>query len=37
MRTGMALGTPQGLRELTYRLGARILSVVDCFDALTSD
>ena len=30
-------GYPQGLRGSDIPLGARILSVVDCFDALTSD
>jgi putative nucleotidyltransferase with HDIG domain len=30
-------GYPDGLRETQIPLGARILSVVDCFDALTSD
>lgn len=30
-------GYPDGLRGTTIPLGARILSVVDCFDALTSD
>jgi len=30
-------GYPDGLRGVTIPLGARILSVVDCFDALTSD
>jgi diguanylate cyclase (GGDEF)-like protein/putative nucleotidyltransferase with HDIG domain len=30
-------GYPQGLRGTDIPLGARILSVVDCFDALTSD
>ncbi len=30
-------GYPDGLREHQIPLGARILSVVDCFDALTSD
>jgi len=30
-------GYPDGLREQQIPIGARILSVVDCFDALTSD
>ncbi len=30
-------GYPDGLKGLDIPLGARILSVVDCFDALTSD
>lgn len=30
-------GYPDGLRGTSIPLGARILSVVDCFDALTSD
>jgi putative nucleotidyltransferase with HDIG domain len=30
-------GYPQGLRGTDIPIGARILSVVDCFDALTSD
>lgn len=30
-------GYPEGLRENQIPLGARILSVVDCYDALTSD
>ncbi len=30
-------GYPDGLRGTTIPLGARILSVVDCYDALTSD
>ena len=30
-------GYPDGIRGTTIPLGARILSVVDCFDALTSD
>jgi putative nucleotidyltransferase with HDIG domain len=30
-------GYPDGLREQEIPLGARILSVVDCYDALTSD
>jgi putative nucleotidyltransferase with HDIG domain len=30
-------GYPRGLRGLDIPIGARILSVVDCFDALTSD
>jgi putative nucleotidyltransferase with HDIG domain len=30
-------GYPDGLRGVAIPLGARILSVVDCFDALTSD
>jgi HD-GYP domain-containing protein (c-di-GMP phosphodiesterase class II) len=30
-------GYPQGLQGGEIPLGARILSVVDCFDALTSD
>ncbi len=30
-------GYPDGLKGVTIPLGARILSVVDCFDALTSD
>ena len=30
-------GYPQGLRSTDIPIGARILSVVDCFDALTSD
>jgi putative nucleotidyltransferase with HDIG domain len=30
-------GYPAGLREQEIPLGARILSVVDCYDALTSD
>ena len=30
-------GYPQGLKGVAIPLGARILSVVDCFDALTSD
>ena len=30
-------GYPDGLRGTTIPMGARILSVVDCFDALTSD
>jgi putative nucleotidyltransferase with HDIG domain len=30
-------GYPEGLREQSIPLGARILSVVDCYDALTSD
>jgi len=30
-------GYPDGLREQGIPLGARILSVVDCYDALTSD
>lgn len=30
-------GYPLGLKETDIPLGARILSVVDCFDALTSD
>ena len=30
-------GYPLGLRGVSIPLGARILSVVDCFDALTSD
>jgi putative nucleotidyltransferase with HDIG domain len=30
-------GYPKGLRGTTIPIGARILSVVDCFDALTSD
>ena len=36
-RTGMAAGYPDGVRGEEIPLGARILSVVDCFDALTSD
>ena len=31
------LGYPDGLRGTDIPIGARILSVVDCFDALTSD
>ncbi len=30
-------GYPRGLKALDIPIGARILSVVDCFDALTSD
>jgi len=30
-------GYPEGLKEQQIPLGARILSVVDCYDALTSD
>lgn len=30
-------GYPEGLKEQLIPLGARILSVVDCYDALTSD
>src|SRR5207247_10700661 len=30
-------GYPQGLKGTEIPIGARILSVVDCFDALTSD
>ena len=30
-------GYPDGLKGADIPLGARILSVVDCFDALTSD
>ena len=30
-------GYPAGLKETEIPLGVRILSVVDCFDALTSD
>ena len=30
-------GYPEGVRGEDIPLGARILSVVDCFDALTSD
>jgi diguanylate cyclase (GGDEF)-like protein/putative nucleotidyltransferase with HDIG domain len=30
-------GYPDGLKENTIPIGARILSVVDCFDALTSE
>ena len=30
-------GYPDGLRGTEIPIGARILSVVDCFDALTSD
>ena len=30
-------GYPDGLRNTAIPIGARILSVVDCFDALTSD
>ncbi len=30
-------GYPKGLKEQEIPLGARILSVVDCYDALTSD
>lgn len=30
-------GYPEGLKEQAIPLGARILSVVDCYDALTSD
>jgi diguanylate cyclase (GGDEF)-like protein/putative nucleotidyltransferase with HDIG domain len=30
-------GYPQGLRSTDIPIGARILAVVDCFDALTSD
>lgn len=30
-------GYPDGLRDVQIPLGARILSVIDCFDALTSD
>ena len=30
-------GYPDGLKGVTIPLGARVLSVVDCFDALTSD
>jgi putative nucleotidyltransferase with HDIG domain len=30
-------GYPDGLKETAIPLGARILSVIDCFDALTSD
>ena len=30
-------GYPDGLKAAEIPLGARILSVVDCFDALTSD
>ena len=30
-------GYPDGLAGTTIPIGARILSVVDCFDALTSD
>jgi putative nucleotidyltransferase with HDIG domain len=30
-------GYPDGLKDLEIPIGARILSVVDCFDALTSD
>ena len=30
-------GYPSGLKETDIPIGARILSVVDCFDALTSD
>ena len=37
MRTGMAQGIPDGFRGTAIPIGARILSVVDCFDALTSD
>ena len=33
----MALDTPDGLMGTDIPIGARILSVVDCFDALTSD
>ena len=37
MRTGTGTDTRQAYPATTFRLGARILSVVDCFDALTSD
>src|SRR4029077_6576636 len=30
-------GYPRGLRDIEIPVGARILSVVDCYDALTSD
>jgi putative nucleotidyltransferase with HDIG domain len=30
-------GYPEGLRDTQIPLGARILSVIDCYDALTSD
>ena len=30
-------GYPSGLRGTDIPIGARVLSVVDCFDALTSD
>ena len=30
-------GYPNGLKGLEIPIGARILSVVDCYDALTSD
>src|SRR5439155_6436827 len=30
-------GYPSGLKGIDIPIGARILSVVDCFDALTSD
>ena len=30
-------GYPDGLKQTAIPIGARILSVVDCFDALTSD
>ena len=36
-RAGMALATRQAVRGADIPIGARILSVVDCFDALTSD
>ena len=33
----VVLSDPDGLKGADIPLGARILSVVDCFDALTSD
>ena len=36
-RTGTARGIPTGLAGEEIPIGARILAVVDCFDALTSD
>ena len=37
MRTGTAPGIPTGSPGSAIPLGARILAVVDCYDALTSD
>ena len=37
MKIGMALGIQTASGAVDIPIGARILSVVDCFDALTSD
>ena len=34
---GYGTGYPSGIKGTDIPIGARILSVVDCFDALTSD